>query len=295
MTHLFRGDLAQAERFVSEALGSFRSSGNQRGAAWALQNLAWISFSHGNIAARREPARGVGRPLRRARRLGRAQLGLRTARVRPLQPGPARGGRRDRRAHRDRGPRDRQPLGGRHDERAARERRALERAHTRVRRAGQRGDRAVPGDRRPLGRGDGDRVGRPRPRRARPRRARTRRRSRATTRSRARCPTRACTTFPALVEASVQLQRGNAPRRDAALSRRSTRRDENELGAADTARRDRARAPAARRRRRRDRGARGSVRGRDRRRSRASRSAAGSRSPTPPRTAATTPAACSRR
>ncbi|HEV7524404.1 MAG TPA: adenylate/guanylate cyclase domain-containing protein [Acidimicrobiia bacterium] len=49
MTHLFRGDLAQAERFVSEALGSFRSSGNQRGAAWALQNLAWISFSHGNI------------------------------------------------------------------------------------------------------------------------------------------------------------------------------------------------------------------------------------------------------
>ncbi len=50
MTHLFRGDLAQAERFVSEALGSFRSSGNQRGAAWALQNLAWISFSHGNIA-----------------------------------------------------------------------------------------------------------------------------------------------------------------------------------------------------------------------------------------------------
>ena len=49
MTHLFRGDLEQAERFVSEALGSFRSSGNQRGAAWALQNLAWISFSHGNI------------------------------------------------------------------------------------------------------------------------------------------------------------------------------------------------------------------------------------------------------
>ncbi len=48
MTHLFRGDLEQAERFVSEALGSFRSSGNQRGSAWALQNLAWISFTHGN-------------------------------------------------------------------------------------------------------------------------------------------------------------------------------------------------------------------------------------------------------
>ena len=40
--------------------------------------------------ARREPARGVGRLVRRARRLGRAQLGLRAARVRALQPGPAR-------------------------------------------------------------------------------------------------------------------------------------------------------------------------------------------------------------
>jgi class 3 adenylate cyclase/tetratricopeptide (TPR) repeat protein len=50
MTHLFRGDLVQAERFVSEALASFRASGNQRGAAWALQNLAWISFSHGHVA-----------------------------------------------------------------------------------------------------------------------------------------------------------------------------------------------------------------------------------------------------
>ncbi len=49
MTHLFRGDLAQAERFVSEALGSFRSADDQRGAAWALQNLAWISFTHGDI------------------------------------------------------------------------------------------------------------------------------------------------------------------------------------------------------------------------------------------------------
>ncbi len=50
MTHLFRGDLVQAERFVSEALASFRSAGNQRGAAWALQNLAWIAFNHGNTA-----------------------------------------------------------------------------------------------------------------------------------------------------------------------------------------------------------------------------------------------------
>ncbi len=49
MIQLFRGDLDQAERFVSEALGSFRSAGDQRGSAWALQNLAWISFTHGNI------------------------------------------------------------------------------------------------------------------------------------------------------------------------------------------------------------------------------------------------------
>jgi len=49
MTHMFRGDLDEAERFVSEALGSFTSTGDQRGSAWALQNLAWISFTHGNI------------------------------------------------------------------------------------------------------------------------------------------------------------------------------------------------------------------------------------------------------
>ena len=49
MSHLFRGELAEAERFVSEALGSYRALGNQRGSAWALQNLAWISFNHGNI------------------------------------------------------------------------------------------------------------------------------------------------------------------------------------------------------------------------------------------------------
>jgi class 3 adenylate cyclase/tetratricopeptide (TPR) repeat protein len=49
MVQLFRGALPEAERFVSEALGSFRSAGNQRGAAWALQNLAWIAFSNGNV------------------------------------------------------------------------------------------------------------------------------------------------------------------------------------------------------------------------------------------------------
>jgi tetratricopeptide (TPR) repeat protein len=50
MSHLFRGDLVQAERFVSEALAAYRSDGSQRGGAWALQNLAWISFSSGDIA-----------------------------------------------------------------------------------------------------------------------------------------------------------------------------------------------------------------------------------------------------
>jgi len=55
-------------------------------------------------AARRATARGIGRPVRRTRRLGRSQLGLRPARVRALQPGSPRRGRGNRRAHRDRGP-----------------------------------------------------------------------------------------------------------------------------------------------------------------------------------------------
>ena len=45
VSHLFRGDLVQAERFVSEALAAYRTSGRERGGAWALQNLAWISFT----------------------------------------------------------------------------------------------------------------------------------------------------------------------------------------------------------------------------------------------------------
>ena len=127
VSHLFRGDLVQAERFVSEALASYRSSGRERGGAWALQNLAWISFIERRDLTGRGTAPAVGRRVRRARRLGRAQLGLRTARVRPLQPGAPRRGCRARRAHRDRRPRDRQPLGGRDDGRAARERPAVER------------------------------------------------------------------------------------------------------------------------------------------------------------------------
>ena len=49
MAHLFRGELAEAERSVSEALAAYRSSGNLRGEAWAQQNLAWIAFTHGDI------------------------------------------------------------------------------------------------------------------------------------------------------------------------------------------------------------------------------------------------------
>ncbi len=48
MTHMFRGELIEAERFVSEALASFRAIGDRRGEAWALQNLAWIAFERGD-------------------------------------------------------------------------------------------------------------------------------------------------------------------------------------------------------------------------------------------------------
>jgi tetratricopeptide (TPR) repeat protein len=54
VSHLFRGDLVQAERFVSEALAAYRSAGRERGGAWALQNLAWISFTRGDITQAEE-------------------------------------------------------------------------------------------------------------------------------------------------------------------------------------------------------------------------------------------------
>ena len=48
VSHLFRGDLVQAERFVSEAPPRTRRAASA--GAWALQNLAWISFTRGDIA-----------------------------------------------------------------------------------------------------------------------------------------------------------------------------------------------------------------------------------------------------
>ena len=120
VSHLFRGDLVQAERFVSEALAVV-PVGRPRARRGVGAPEPRVDLVHQRRhPARRGAAPAVGRRVRRARRLGRPRLGLRTARVRPLQPGPPRRGRRARRAHRDRRPRDRQPLGRRHDGRAAR-------------------------------------------------------------------------------------------------------------------------------------------------------------------------------
>ena len=143
-------------RSISEALAAYRNEGNRRGEAWALQNLAWISFSRGDAVDRRAPLAGERRAVRRARRLGRARVGVRAARVRPLQAGPPRRSRRARGADRGRRARDRQPLGRRHDGRAARQRRALARPHARGGPRGSQRDEAVPGHRRPLGRDPGD-------------------------------------------------------------------------------------------------------------------------------------------
>ena len=50
MSHLFRGEHSEADALISEALAVYRSEGNRRGEAWALQNVAWISFSRGDAA-----------------------------------------------------------------------------------------------------------------------------------------------------------------------------------------------------------------------------------------------------
>ena len=50
MSHLFRGEHNEADALISEALAVYRSEGNRRGEAWALQNVAWISFSRGDAA-----------------------------------------------------------------------------------------------------------------------------------------------------------------------------------------------------------------------------------------------------
>jgi class 3 adenylate cyclase/tetratricopeptide (TPR) repeat protein len=47
IAHLFRGETPEAQHLISDALASYRSVGDRRGEAWALQNLAWISFTRG--------------------------------------------------------------------------------------------------------------------------------------------------------------------------------------------------------------------------------------------------------
>jgi class 3 adenylate cyclase/tetratricopeptide (TPR) repeat protein len=48
MTALFLGRLDDAEQAIADALEAFRRLGDRRSEAWALQNLAWISFSRGD-------------------------------------------------------------------------------------------------------------------------------------------------------------------------------------------------------------------------------------------------------
>ena len=48
LTDLFGGNPEGASVFIGEAMEVFRSIGHRRGEAWALQNLAWISFVRGH-------------------------------------------------------------------------------------------------------------------------------------------------------------------------------------------------------------------------------------------------------
>ncbi len=54
MTEIFRGENAQAEQCISAALDAYRSLGDRRGEAWALQNLAWISYIEGRATTAAE-------------------------------------------------------------------------------------------------------------------------------------------------------------------------------------------------------------------------------------------------
>jgi tetratricopeptide (TPR) repeat protein len=47
MTHIFRGEYADADASILGALGASRELGDRRGEAWALQNLAWTSYIEG--------------------------------------------------------------------------------------------------------------------------------------------------------------------------------------------------------------------------------------------------------
>ena len=168
MSHLFRGDLVQAERFVSEALAAYRAIGHASAAARGRSRTSRGSRSP--AATSRTPRAGCRNRRVRSRELGDWgglgwAYGL-LAFVRYNQ------GRLEEAAAlaehiaidgRETG--NRWVVGmmsvlianvrlwtGRMTESVAR---------------GQRSDRAVPGDRRPLGRGHGDRPGGARARRAR--------------------------------------------------------------------------------------------------------------------------------
>ena len=79
VSHLFHRSV-QAERFVSEALASYRSSGREGGAAWALQNLAWISFPpRGDIPHAEERLQQSANALKWSQGLGMATVGVRVA------------------------------------------------------------------------------------------------------------------------------------------------------------------------------------------------------------------------
>ncbi len=52
--------MATAEAEIDEALELFRSVGDRRGEAWALQNLAWIAFIQGE-SDQAEARLGLGR------------------------------------------------------------------------------------------------------------------------------------------------------------------------------------------------------------------------------------------
>ena len=54
MTKLLSGDAEAAEQPIAESLEAFRQIGHRRGEAWALQNLAWIAFTRGEMVEAEE-------------------------------------------------------------------------------------------------------------------------------------------------------------------------------------------------------------------------------------------------
>ena len=129
------------------------------GEAWALQNLAWISFVRGQRRRGRAPTRCVGHRVRRARRLGRPELGARPARVGALHPGPARRGQPARRADPAGSDGAGQPMGRRDHAGAPRQRLLLARRPRPGPRVRDRVARGLPDARRRVGRAAVARAG----------------------------------------------------------------------------------------------------------------------------------------